>query len=268
VLRITVFVAAVSLLAVSCQPSADYADVFNGTGGRWIDLTYSFSEDAIYWPTGKPFTLEQEAYGITEKGYFYASYNYSAAEHGGTHFDAPIHFAEGAQTAEQVPLDKLIGPAVVVDVSDRADADYQVRVSDLEEWESLHGEIPVGAIVLFRTGWGARWPDRGSYLGTELTGPEAVPELHFPGIGPEAAQWLVDKGSVDAIGIDTPSIDYGQSSDFETHVIVYGANIPGFENLANLHQLPESGAFLVALPMKIEGGSGGPLRVAAFVPGG
>jgi kynurenine formamidase len=231
VLRITVFVAAVSLLAVSCQPSADYADVFNGTGGRWIDLTYSFSEDAIYWPTGKPFTLEQEAYGITEKGYFYASYNYSAAEHGGTHFDAPIHFAEGAQTAEQVPLDKLIGPAVVVDVSDRADADYQVRVSDLEEWESLHGEIPVGAIVLFRTG-------------------------------------LVDKGSVDAIGIDTPSIDYGQSSDFETHVIVYGANIPGFENLANLHQLPESGAFLVALPMKIEGGSGGPLRVAAFVPGG
>jgi kynurenine formamidase len=250
-----------------CQPARDYASVFDETAGRWVDLTYSFSDEAIYWPTGKPFTLEEEAYGTTDKGYFYSSYRYGASEHGGTHFDAPIHFAEGGHTSEQVPLSRLIGPAAVIDVTDRANPDYQVQLSDLERWESQHGRIPDGAIVLFRTGWGTRWPDRMRYLGTDLTGPEAVPLLHFPGIGADAARWLVAERSIDAIGIDTPSIDYGQSTEFETHVIVYGANIPGFENVANLDRVPESGAFVVALPMKIEGGSGGPLRIAAFVPG-
>jgi len=249
--------------APSGQP--DYSAVFDGSGGRWIDLSYAFSEETIYWPTEDGFQLDELAYGETEAGYFYSSYRISTAEHGGTHLDAPIHFSRGGMSAEQIPLDRLIAPVVVVDVSARATPDYRIDVADLEGWERAHGPIPDGAILLLRTGWGARWPDRLSYLGTERTGPEAVAELHFPGIHPDAARWITDQRNVAAVGIDTPSIDYGQSSGFEAHVIIYGANIPGFENVANLHELPEEGAFVVALPMKVAGGSGGPLRIVAFV---
>ena len=256
----------VALALVSCQANQVLSGVFGGTAGRWIDLTYPFSAETIYWPTGEPFRLERVAYGRADAGYFYSSNNFSAAEHGGTHFDAPIHFAERGQTAELVPVDRLIGPAVVVDVTDRATPDYQVQVDDLERWEATHGPIPGGVVVLLRTGWGSRWPNRLEFLGTDLTGAEAVPNLHFPGLSAAAARWLVDNRSVDAVGIDTPSIDYGQSSTFETHVILCGAGMPIFENIANLGQLPEAGSYVVALPIKSAGGSGGPLRIVGFVP--
>ncbi len=248
-------------------PQLDIGSVFDGSAGRWVDLTHAFNSETIYWPTDTAgFTLEEQAYGVTEGGWFYASYAFASAEHGGTHLDAPIHFAEGRLTADQIPLSGLIGPAVVVDVTEDAHPDYQVSVSDLTAWEATHGAIPNGAILLVRTGWGERWNDHTAYLGTDQAGPEAVPELHFPGIGPEAAQWLVDERGVVAVGIDTPSIDYGQSTDFRSHVILYGENIAGFENVGNLGSLPEAGAYVVALPMKIGGGSGGPLRIVAFVP--
>ena len=252
------------IVAAACQP--DYSAVFDGSGGRWIDLSYVYSEETLYWPTEDGFQLEELPYGETESGYFYSSYKISTAEHGGTHLDAPIHFSRGGMSAEQIPLDRLIAPAVVVDVAARATPDYLIDVGDLEEWERTHGRIPDGAILLLRTGWGERWPDRIGYLGTERTGPEAVAELHFPGIHPEAARWITDQRNVAAVGIDTPSIDYGQSTGFEAHVIIYGSNIPGFENVANLQEIPEVGAFVVALPMKVAGGSGGPLRIVAFVP--
>jgi kynurenine formamidase len=257
------------IVLAGCQGSPgrpDYSAVFDGSGGRWIDLSYAFSEETIYWPTEDGFRLEELAYGETDQGYFYSSYRISTAEHGGTHLDAPIHFSRGGMSAEQIPLDRLIAPVVVVDVSARATPDYRIDVADLEGWEREHGLIPDGAILLLRTGWGERWPDRLSYLGTERTGPEAVAELHFPGIHPDAALWITDQRTIAAVGIDTPSIDFGQSSGFEAHVIIYGANIPGFENVANLDELPEVGAFVVALPMKVAGGSGGPLRIVAFVP--
>jgi len=243
------------------------ASIFNGGAGEWIDLTHAFSENTIFWPTDtEGFRLEELAYGPTEGGWFYASYRYSAAEHGGTHLDAPIHFAEGRNTSDEIPLDDLIGPAIVVDVSERAHADYLISVEDFMAWEAEHGPIPQGAIVLVRTGWESRYGDRAAYLGTELTGPEAVAELHFPGLGEEAAQWLVDNRDIDAFGLDTASVDYGQSSDFRAHVVLYQENIPGFENLTNLGELPPVGSYVVALPMKIEDGSGGPLRIVAYVP--
>ena len=257
------------IVAAACQGSAgqpDYSAVFDGSGGRWIDLSYVYSEETLYWPTEDGFQLEELAYGETEAGYFYSSYKISTAEHGGTHLDAPIHFSRGGMSAEQIPLDRLIAPAVVVDVAARATPDYLIGVGDLEEWERTHGRIPDGAILLLRTGWGQRWPDRLGYLGTERTGPEAVAELHFPGIHPEAARWITDQRNDAAVGIDTPSIDYDQSTGFEAHVIIYGSDIPGFENVANLQEIPEVGAFVVALPMKVAGGSGGPLRIVAFVP--
>lgn len=265
-----------------CQPSSsevadsggaayatDVSAVFDGTGGRWVDLTHSFSSSSIYWPTDTAgFRLEELAYGPTDGGFFYSSYRFSSAEHGGTHLDAPIHFNAGGRTSDEIPLSDLIGPAAVVDVSERAHPDYLVSVADITGWEDEHGRIPAGAIVLLRTGWAAHWEDRAAYLGTDLTGPAAVAELHFPGLDPEAARWLVEERDIVAVGLDTPSLDYGQSSDFASHVVLTAADISGFENVANLDQLPASGSFVVALPMKIEGGSGGPLRVVAFVPGG
>lgn len=249
--------------------AATIAGVFEGTAGHWVDLTHPFDENTIYWPTDTVgFRLDTLAYGETDGGWFYSSFRYSAAEHGGTHLDAPIHFAKDGWTNAEIPLSSLIGPAVVVDVSERAYADYLVSVSDLQGWESEHGRIPDGAIVLAYTGWGTRYHDRAAYLGTDATGPEAVAQLHFPGLDPEAAQWLVDNRSIAAFGLDTPSVDYGQSKEFKTHVILYGANIPGFENVAGLGEMPEAGAYVVALPMKIAGGSGGPLRIVGFVPGG
>ncbi|MDH5198759.1 MAG: cyclase family protein [Gemmatimonadota bacterium] len=265
-MRVFVRVGCLLFLVSACRPTPDIAAVFDGRGGSWVDLTHAFSSESVYWPTAEGFTLEQVAYGPTDGGYFYAANNFSAAEHGGTHLDAPIHFAAERHTTDAIPVEQLIGPAVVVDVSDRASPDYLIGVSDLERWESQHGKMPEGAILLLHTGWGRFYADRTRYLGTDVTGPEAVPLLHFPGLDPVAAAWLVAERGVAAVGIDTPSIDYGQSMTFASHVALYAANIPGFENVAHLEQVPATGAFVVALPMKIAGGSGGPLRIVAFVP--
>jgi kynurenine formamidase len=256
---------AISILAGVLACGRAQPDVLRS--GRWIDLTHDFSTQTIYWPTSKPFSLEVVAAGETPGGYYYAANNFSAAEHGGTHLDAPVHFAEGKWTTDQIPLDRLVGDAVVVDVQPPSDtsADYRIDLASITTWERNNRGIPDGSIVLFRTGWGRRWPNRKMYLGTERIGAGAIPELHFPGIDSAAAQWLVTR-QVRAVGIDTPSIDYGQSKTYPTHRILSAANIPAFENLANLDQLPPTGSFVVALPMKIKGGSGGPLRIVAVVP--
>lgn len=236
--------------------------------GVWVDLTYDFSHDTIYWPTGKHFKLHEDFHGRTDKGYFYSSYSYSAAEHGGTHIDAPVHFSEGKHTVDQIPLERLIGKAVVVDISEKclSDPDYQVTATDLMKWEKNHGKIPEGSMLLIRTGFGRYWPDKTKYMGTNQTGPAAVKKLHFPGLHPDAAKWLLDNRSVKAVGIDTPSIDYGQSELFRSHQILFAQNVPVFENVANMHRLPDSGFSIIALPMKIRGGSGAPTRIIAFIP--
>lgn len=233
---------------------------------RIVDLTYSFGPDTVYWPTAKGFQLETVVHGKTPAGFFYAANNFCTAEHGGTHMDAPIHFAEGRASADQVPVSAGIGPLVRVDVSAQAatDADYRLTVGDLQAWEKQHGRIPDGAIVVMFSGWGTRWPDRKRYLGTDVAGDTA--NLHFPGFSREAAEFLVRERRIDAIGVDTPSIDHGPSQDFLVHQIINGADKPGFENLANLDRVPATGATLVALPMKIAGGSGGPLRAIALLP--
>jgi kynurenine formamidase len=250
--------------ALACNKSGDLDTPGEGT---WIDLSHDFSAHTIYWPTAKPFKLEVVSAQRTPAGYYYAANNFSAAEHGGTHLDAPIHFAEGQWTTDQIPIERLVGQAIVVDVQSGADssADYRVDQAAIDGWEQEHGAVPPNSIVLFRTGWARRWPDRTAYLGTSRTGPEAASELHFPGIDSTAAQWLVGR-KVKAIGIDTPSIDYGQSTTFPTHQVLFASNIPAFENVANLDRLPPRGSFVIALPMKIKGGSGGPLRIVARVP--
>lgn len=233
---------------------------------EWIDLSHSYDKNTLYWPNNaKGFEHVTDADGKTPLGYYYSSYSLCTPEHGGTHLDAPIHFAENGQAVDGIPLKNLIGDAVMIDVSAKAlaDRDYQIRIEDIQNWEKEHGAIPDNTIVLFRTGYGAFYPDRAGYFGTPKTGPEAIPELHFPGIGPAAAAWLVENRNIKAAGLDTPSLDYGQSKEFKTHRILLGHSKPGFENLANLEKLPAEGIYVVALPMKIAKGSGAPLRIVA-----
>lgn len=235
--------------------------------GKIVDLSHSYDAATVYWPTEDGFRLEKEYEGMTDKGYYYASNKFCTAEHGGTHIDAPVHFARGGRTVDQIPLEQLTGEAVIIDVQKQCEAnrDYQITREDLQAWEKKNGTIASGAIVLLRTGSGRRWPDRQSYLGTDERGAGAVAKLHFPGLHPEAARWLTLSRQIKAVGLDTPSIDYGQSTLFESHRILFEKNIPAFENLANLDQLPPKDFLLIALPMKIKGGSGGPLRVIAIV---
>ena len=238
--------------------------------GRWIDLTHPFDERTIYWPTEKGFLFEPGRNGPTAKGYYYAANRFAAAEHGGTHLDAPRHFSATGRTADAIPLEQLVGEAVIVDVAGPCAANpaYEVTPDDLVAWEARHGRQLVDVIVLLRTGWAAKWSDRSAYLGTDLTGPEAVARLRFPGLSPLAARWLVDHRRIRAVGIDTASIDHGPSTHFAAHVALCGGNVPIFENVAALAGLPEEGLFVVALPMKIAGGSGGPLRIVARLPDG
>ena len=237
--------------------------------GRWVDLTYDFSEKTLYWHTANGFTLDTAFNGVTPAGFYYEAYNYCAAEHGGTHLDAPVHFAKGKWTADEIPLERLTGEAAVIDVSDKAlkDVDYLISINDIESWEKTNGKLADDIILFFRTGYGGFYPDAKKYLGTDERGPGAVAKLHFPAIHPDAAAWLVKNRKIKAVGLDVASVDYGQSKDFRTHQILYEQNIPGFENVANLDKLPIKGAYIIALPMKIKGGSGGPLRIVAIVPG-
>jgi kynurenine formamidase len=236
--------------------------------GTIVDLTHSFDGQTIYWPTAKGFALSKDFEGYTERGYYYTANQFCAAEHGGTHIDAPIHFHQDRHTLDAIPLEQLIGPGVVVDVSRKCaeDRDYQVVVGDFLEWERGNGSKLDGVIVLLHTGMGRHWPDRVKYMGTDERGEEAVAKLHFPGLRPDAARWLVTQRRIKAIGLDTPSIDYGQSTDFGSHVALFEQNVPAFENVANLDRLPAKGFTVIALPMKIAGGSGGPLRIVALRP--
>ena len=150
--RLAIALALVSSMSCGPQPQDGgdpIAALFSGSTAEWIDLSHPYDERTIFWPTARPFELEVVAAGVTEAGFYYAANNFCMAEHGGTHLDAPIHFSEGRHTTEQIPIQTLVGPAIVVDVRAAAegDPDYRVSVSDLEAWEAEHGQIPEGAIL-------------------------------------------------------------------------------------------------------------------------
>ncbi|KAF2992462.1 cyclase family protein [Methylocystis sp. MJC1] len=244
-----------------------YAQVIDLSASKVVDLSHPYDANTIYWPTEPTgFELKQEHKGVTKGGFFYYSNAFCSPEHGGTHIDAPMHFAENRWTNSEIPLDRLIRPAVIIDISRSAakNPDYALTPADIAAWEEANGRIPDGAIVLLRTGWSARWPDRKAYLGDDTPG--AVDHLHFPSFGVEAATTLIAERHVSLIGVDTASVDVGASKEFLVHRVIGAANVPGLENLTNLDQLPATGTIVMAMPMKIAQGSGAPARVIAFAP--
>ncbi len=232
----------------------------------FVDLSYSFDEHTIYWPNNAPFHWEQSSWGHTHQGYWYASGVFSASEHGGTHLDAPIHFAESGWSVDQIPVSHLTAKVIVLDIRSQASSnpDYMLQVDDIAEWEKQYGSIPQNSMVFLWTGWGQYWPDPARYLGSPT--PQDSATLHFPGFSGESISFLVNQRAIYGIGIDTASIDPGQSRTFPAHQILGKANRFAIENLAHLERLPPHGALVTALPMKIKGGTGAPVRVIAWVP--
>jgi kynurenine formamidase len=226
---------------------------------RVIDLSYAINDKLVAWPgDAKAFEAKENA-SVEKNGYFTRSF--WMLEHYGTHMDAPAHFPPGTTTVDKIPAEKFFGPAVVLDVRSEAERnpDYQLTVRRIEAWEQKFGAIPAGAIVVLRTGWASRWPDVARYRNQDANG-----TMHFPGFSVEAAKFLLQR-KISGLGCDTLSIDPGNSPDFPVHHTVLGTGVYQLENLADLKDLPESGAFLIAAPIKLEGGSGGPVRVFGLV---
>jgi kynurenine formamidase len=227
--------------------------------GRVVDLGHPLAATDPTWD-GSPAFARRVVATLEKDGY--ASGRIDVEEHFGTHLGAPAHFSARGWTVDAIPADRLVRPAVVVDVSAKAKqhADYRVTAADIQAFESAHGTIPEGALVLVATGWDARWPDRSRYMG------EAGGVKHFPGLSVAAVAVLAKDRRVAGIGIDTPSIDYGPSTTFEAHKVSMALNVYHIENAAKLTSLPASGFRVVVAPIDIAGGSGGPTRVFGLMP--
>lgn len=258
----SVLAAAATLLA-----GRAHADGLDLARAHPVELTHPFNAASIYWPTAASgFGFALTTSGMQPGGWYYAAGVYQAPEHGGTHMDAPVHFKEGGATTDRVSLDHLIAPVYVIDCTAGANGtpDYEVQPTDITSFEIRNGPIQRGSIVLAYTGWSRRWDDKKEYLGDDTPGDASA--LHFPGFGEEAMRMLVQQRGVAAVGLDTASLDPGKSTDFKAHRVALAAGVPGFENLTNLDKVPARGAWLIALPMMIENGTGGPLRAVAMVP--
>ncbi len=264
--RAPLLTAGLAVCVGACSGAGDQANdrlaqLFSGDM-TVIDLTHALNATSPYWPSGRgnPFkhdTLSAHPSGAPSMA------AYSTPEHHGTHLDAPIHSAAGQPSVDQLDAADLFGPVVVVDVSaeSAADPDYTMTTQDLLDWEERYGAIPDGAIVLMYTGWSQTWSEYEAYKNQDEDG-----RMHFPGFSEEAAKFLVEERSINGIGIDNLSVDAAAGPGFPAHGIVNGAGKFHLENVANVHLLPPNGAYLIVAPIKIEGGSGGQVRIFAVVP--
>jgi kynurenine formamidase len=254
------FLTAMPLFGQNAPPDNLLGNIASGNT-QVIDLTYAINDKLVPWPGDKRFFEAKDNATVEKDGVFTRSF--WMLEHYGTHLDAPIHFPPGKIPVDKIPAKQFFGPAVVIDVQTESakNPDYLVDAAHVEAWEARHGKIPAGAIVLLRTGWSSRWPDVKRYRNQDALG-----KMHFPGFSVEAVKVLIDR-KVNGLGCDTLSVDYGASSDYPVHHLGLGAGIYNLENLADLSKLPETGAFLIVAPIKLEGGSGGPVRVFALLSG-
>lgn len=244
--------------------SISAADLLKGAAAgrvKVVDLTYALNAGNPYWPGPDYKPFHYEIFATLEKNGVLSG-RFEMAEHSGTHLDAPNHFAKGQISVDAIPLRQLIGEGIVIDASQECskNADFQLSSDDILKWEKKHGRIPAGAIVFLYTGWGKYWNDYARYKNQDSSG-----ALHFPGFAPEAARLLVMR-NVSGLGIDTLSVDYGLSKTFDVHHITHPAGKYHIENAAHLDRLPPRGVMILVAPIKIDGGTGGPARVLAFLP--
>jgi len=254
------------LLSLTCACSANQSGgllekAMNGQA-QIIDLTYPLNARTPYWPGGTYTPFSFETIATIEKDKVFSG-RFTTPEHLGTHVDAPNHFVAGQIPVDQIPVSQLIAPAVVINVKEKAqnNADYQLTPEDIRQWESEHAQIPTNAVVFLYTGWSDRYWDYPAYKNQDSQG-----AMHFPGFSPDSARFLVNERKISGIGIDTLSVDYGLSKDFQVHHITHGAGKYHVENAGNLDKLPARGAVVIVAPIKIEGGSGGPARIFAIIP--
>jgi len=255
----------VSFFIIGCQNEKSELDrleqLFSGDL-KIIDLTHTLNNTSPYWPNakGSPFkydTLFAHQSGSPGMG------AYTTPEHHGTHIDAPIHGGDGLKSVERLTSEDLFGPAIVIDISKQSgmNPDYTLSKSDILDWEAIHGKLPKGAIVLLYTGWSKKWTDYEAYKNEDENG-----KMHFPGFSEDAAHFMVDSRDIRGIGIDNMSVDAAQAKGSPVHSIVNGSGKYQLENVANLHLLPPTETLLIVAPIKIQGGSGGQVRLFAVVP--
>jgi kynurenine formamidase len=261
-MKIRTFVIGCALaLALYLFAQKRHADVVPYGLSAIIDLTHAINSDVPVYDPAEKSGYHVETIATIEKNQYF-SRNISLPEHFGTHIDAPAHFARGLWTVDQIPSERLIAPLSVLDLSAQAKSnpDYRVSVEDISKWEREHGQIAPGSVVIVRTGWEGRWKSEREYRNPDKAG-----VMHFPGYGQEAASFLVEARNVLGLGIDTLSVDYGPSQDFPVHKYTLAHSLYHLENVANLEHVPPTGALVVVAPMKLEGGSGGPVRVFALL---
>ncbi|GIY54245.1 isatin hydrolase [Caerostris darwini] len=230
-----------------------------------VDMTYVMDENARQYPILRNFNMTVVINGTIGDGVWVQAEEYTSSTHSGTHMDAPSHFVKGGMNIENIPLDQLIAPAAVIDITEKAsqDPDSEVTIEDLIRWETITGSSLDGTIVLIKSGWGHKYYNLTAYTGTS---DGDVNKLHYPGIAPEAAQWLVDNRNIKGIGVDGLSLDKGPSKDFPSHRILLARGIFGLENVANMDEIPIYGAMLHVMPMKMAKVSGSPTRIFATFP--
>lgn len=230
----------------------------------YIDLGRSFDEKTQYWIDVQPFIFTKIIAEDKRDGTWYAQNEFKAGEHGGTHLDAPYHFFKQGWKVGDIPLSKLIVPAVLMDMSEEVknNADFELKSNHIKKWEEDHGDLPEGAVLLIRYGWGKHYNNRNKYFGFEQM---SSTRLHFPGMAADGAEYLVKHRKLVGVGVDTPSVDTGRTTIYPAHIWIQGANIYILENLDLDFELPERDFTLIVMPMKITKGTGAPCRVVAML---
>jgi kynurenine formamidase len=240
------------LLFAQHRPDAAQPSGFTGV----VDLTHPLSSQELASGTRSSSPVRNATLVVKD-----AVHRLPASTRSNTAIDAPAHLLRGMWTVDQIPPERLIAPLSVLDVSQqvRRNPDYEVSVEDIAQWEQMHGEIPAGAVVVARTGWGTRWNSPRDYRNLDKKG-----VMHFPGYSQDAARFLVEARLVLALGIDTLSVDPGSSRTLSVHQYTLAHSVYHLENVANLERVPDAGAVVVVAPMKLEGQVDGPVRILAL----
>ena len=250
------------LTVIATLSTFSYADgqkIQPFSASKAIDLTHVMHDGMAFWPGGVPF--KKEALVTYESG-GYLLHQFVMGENTGTHVDAPAHFISGNKTIDRLPVNQLILPMVVIDTKSQVvkNPDYELTVKDIENWESMYGKIPAKSLVVMNTGWHKRFSSPEKYINMD-----DKKVMHFPGFSAAAATTLVNR-NVAGIGIDTLSLDHGPSKTFAAHVVMLKANKYQVENMANLDELPSTGATAVIGVLPVQGGSQAQARIFALIP--